>query len=101
MDHILFKKIGTIFIIEILIGYSCYAQDSVSNQARDIEALKQGHEAILKELQEIKNILSAQRTPVRKAPEINDYDFKFELSNDLIIGDEKAKIILVNFTDYH
>lgn len=68
---------------------------------RDIEALKAGQQAILHELQEIKKLLSArgaargdERSPLR------DINTIMNVADAFTIGDKKATLTLVEFTDY-
>ncbi len=100
MLNLKLKRALVLFILILALGFPCFAQETSSNLARDIEALKQGQEAIRKELQEIKNLLRIQKTPVNMPTSVSVRDVEFELTNDLIEGDESAKLILVNITDY-
>lgn len=100
MIQLKFKSALILFISVLVLGCSCFAQESPAELAREIESLKQGQEAIRKELQEIKNLLRAQKVPVRRPPAVNVRNIEFELPNNLISGDKSAKLVLVNFTDY-
>ena len=64
---------------------------------QQIEALKQGQQEILKQLEEIKKLI-----PARPAPPAgpNVKDVVFSLGGNPIQGAETAKLILVEFTDY-
>jgi hypothetical protein len=68
---------------------------------KDIEALKAGQKAILNELQEMKKLLSSRgearaddRSPVR------DINTTLSVADAFAIGDKKATLTLVEFTDY-
>jgi hypothetical protein len=64
---------------------------------KDIESLKAGQKAILNELQEMKKLLSARgedRSPVR------DINATLSVADAFAIGDTKATLTLVEFTDY-
>ena len=100
MIHLKSKKAIVLFVSILAFGYGSFAQEPVSDTAKDIEALKRGQEAIRKELEEIKNLLRAQKVPVLRQPAVNVRNVEFELTNNLIAGDKSAKLILVDFTDY-
>ena len=64
---------------------------------KDIEALKAGQKAILDELQEMKKLLTPRgedRSPVR------DVNATLSVADAFAIGDTKATLTLVEFTDY-
>ena len=68
---------------------------------KDIESLKAGQKAILDELQEMKKLLSTRgeargddRSPIR------DINTTFSVVDAFAIGDNKATLTLVEFTDY-
>ena len=64
---------------------------------KDIESLKAGQKAILNELQEMKKLLSARgedRSPVR------DINATLSVADAFALGDPKATLTLVEFTDY-
>jgi protein-disulfide isomerase len=63
---------------------------------REVRELKQGQEAIQKELQEIKRLLLAKAAaPARPAP-----PEKISIAARPFRGDENARIVLVEFSDY-
>lgn len=99
-----FNFIKTLALSAAIFASSAFCIAKESQSAKDIEDLKQGQEAIRKELQEIKNLLISQRIPVQdpnQAPPTADVsDLDFELSNGLIKGGAEAEIVLVNITDY-
>lgn len=96
-----YRGIKALAIVLMVIGmnYAGMAQDSTSNIQNDIEALKQGQQAIRKDLQEIKAALAPFMTR-QKAPEVNVKDIEIELGNFPIKGSETAKLVLIEFSDY-
>src|SRR5262245_17593686 len=71
-------------------------KDDVKSQ---IEALKQGQQEILKQLDEIKKLIQAR--PAAAAPSgPNVKDMVFNLGANPVKGESTAKITLVEFTDY-
>jgi hypothetical protein len=64
---------------------------------RDVQALKEGQVRMQRELQEIKTLL--QRPPQAAAP-TEPENLVFTLADFPSIGDAKAKLVLVDFTDY-
>ena len=71
--------------------------DDFASLRKDIDALKEGQAAVLRELQQIKGLLSAQAPAPRAAAPtevvltVGDAPFK---------GKKDAKITLIEFTDY-
>ena len=64
---------------------------------QEIEALKAGQKAIIKELQELKKSLAARtgdRSPVR------DINVMLNITEGFAMGDKHAMLTLVEFTDY-
>ena len=67
---------------------------------QEIEALKQGQQNIQKELQEIKKLLQ-QRPAARPRPAAPDVAGKvFDIGSNPVKGAPRAKLTLVEFTDY-
>jgi hypothetical protein len=73
----------------------------VERLQQDIEALKAGQKQILNELQAIKKLLASggsargnERAPIR------DIDTIMSVADAFTIGDRKATLTLVEFTDY-
>jgi len=89
----------------LLAPYVCLAQQT-SDEAqklrfevlqKDIESLKAGQKAILDELHEMKKLLAPRgedRSPVR------DINATLSVADAFAIGDTKATLTLVEFTDY-
>ena len=69
--------------------------DDVAALRKDIDALKEGQAALLKELQQIKTLLSAQ-APKAAAPS----EVVLTIGDAPSKGKKDAKITLVEFTDY-
>jgi DNA mismatch repair protein MutH len=71
------------------------AQDDLR---KDIEELKKGQEQILRQLQEMKQLLQAQ--PQQRPAGANVKDVVFNLGENPRKGSDQAKLTLVEFTDY-
>jgi hypothetical protein len=73
------------------------AADDLSGLRKDIDALKEGQAALLRELQQIKNLLSAPPPAPRAgaAPEA-----VLTVRDGTSKGSKDAKVTLVEFTDY-
>ena len=85
---------------------------------REIDALKAGQAEILKELQELKGLLKEQPTPAvptvtvqpgnrgnaapaQTAPAVPEIvDMKLDIAGQPMMGDQNAKVTVVEFTDY-
>ena len=71
---------------------------------REIEALKQGQEAIQKQLEELKKLIQTQQqrpqaaAPARRGPEVANV--VFSLGENEIKGKPEAGLTLLEFTDY-
>jgi len=93
------KRNIVVSILAILFLFSvqiCPAQTSaeIDGMKKDISALKEGQQAIQKELAEIKTILRQKPAPAEfKETVIN-------VENDPSKGDKKAKLALIEFSDY-
>ncbi len=67
----------------------------------EIEALKEGQKAIQKELQEIKNLLTTRQAAApAPTPAPAPREFALDLDGHHFKGEEKARLTLVEFTDY-
>jgi hypothetical protein len=69
--------------------------DDLSSLRKDVDALKEGQKAIQSDLQEIKNLLRARPAATAPAPEV-----ALSVEGAPFKGDKKAKLTLVDFTDY-
>ena len=68
---------------------------------KEVEELKNGQQQILQQLQELKQMIQAQaqaRPAAPAAPAVKDV--VFNLGTNPVLGDEGAKVVLVEFTDY-
>ena len=92
-----FLALGSLCGILVLAG-SLAAQTPDQGLEREIEALRAGQKAILKELQEIKQLLRKRGPQARARPKVRDV--VFDLSGFPSKGDNTAKLTLVEFTDY-
>jgi len=76
------------------------AQDADASLQKEIEALKTGQKEILKQLDEIKKAIQARpaAAPAPSGPNVKDV--VFSLGTSPVKGDPKAKLTLLEFTDY-
>jgi len=81
------------------IGHHASAQQPVPISKDDIDALRKGQDAILKELQEIRKLLAAQARPAEpQGP--NARAISLDVGGRPVQGDPKASVTLVEFSDY-
>jgi protein-disulfide isomerase len=73
------------------------SSDELAALRRQLEALKAGQDAVLKELQEIRTLLRP-RQAAPPAPEPRD--IVLALDGAPAKGDPRAKLVLVDFSDY-
>jgi len=80
-------------------GIPVAAQGGAVNELKkEIETLKQGQEAIQKDLQEIKKLLTARQAPApTPAAPLN---VVLDVGENPFKGDRSARLTLVEFTDY-
>jgi len=94
-----FTVVCQLSLLTLLCGTPGFAQgtssEGINDLKEEIEALKEGQKAIQKELQEIKSLLRTRQAPVPTPRE-----FVLDLGGSPFKGDEKAKLTLVEFTDY-
>lgn len=80
------------------------AQSGDDELRREIEALKQGQQQILQQLQAIQNQLQARPAPAPAPPPTpagpNVADRVFDLGANPVKGEQTARLTLVEFTDY-
>jgi protein-disulfide isomerase len=74
------------------------AQDTDQDLAKEIDALKKGQEQILKELQELKNLVASGRVARPSAPDATKV--VLDIGHVPQQGDTAAKVVLVEFSDY-
>jgi protein-disulfide isomerase len=65
---------------------------------REIEALKKGQEQIREELKDIKELLQGREKAKPSGPNVRDVEF--DLGKNPVIGEDTARLTLVEFTDY-
>src|SRR5678816_1299 len=73
------------------------AADDLSGLRKDIDALKEGQAALLRELQQIKSLLSASPPAPRAGPAP---EAVLTVRGGTSKGSKDAKVTLVEFTDY-
>jgi protein-disulfide isomerase len=71
--------------------------DDLSGLRKDIDALKEGQAALLRELQQIKDLLSAPPSAPRAGPAP---EAVLTVRSGTSKGSKDAKVTLVEFTDY-
>jgi hypothetical protein len=72
--------------------------DELRALRKEIETLKEGQAAIRREIQEIKDALRAR--DARDAPPPAPQNIALSLDGAPLRGDSKARLVLVDFTDY-
>lgn len=80
----------------LLLPAAALAQDDLR---KDVEELKKGQQQILQQLQEMKQLLQAQAAQARPGVP-NVKDVVFDLGTNPAKGSDRAKLTLVEFTDY-
>lgn len=85
-----------LFAAGLFAGTPALAQDDLR---KDVEELKKGQEQILKQLQEIRQMLQAQARPGAPAA-APVKDVVFNLGANPVQGSERAGLVFVEFTDY-
>jgi protein-disulfide isomerase len=93
------KKLSVIASVAILL--LLFAQPGFSQKSKeldtikeDVKALKEGQQAIQKELQEIKNQLKAKPAPAEFKETVINVD------GDPFKGNKDAKLAVIEFSDY-
>lgn len=77
-----------------------FAQSSDQELRDEIEALKEGQEQIQKDLQEIKKLIQAQPRAAVAPSGPNVKGKIFDVGANPTLGEQTAKVTLVEFTDY-
>jgi len=100
-----FTVVCQVSLLTLLCAAPGFAQgtssEGINDLKEEIEALKEGQKAIQKELQEIKSLLRTRQAPVpAPAPASPPREFVLDLGGSPFKGDVKAKLTLVEFTDY-
>jgi len=73
------------------------SSDELATLQRQLEALKAGQDAVLKELQEIRALLRPRQAG---APAPEPRDIVLSLDGAPVKGDPRARLVLVDFSDY-
>lgn len=92
------KLVGLAVLILLILfnvqpGFS-QTSEEMKTLREDIKALKDGQTAIKKELQDIKTLLRTKQAP----PEFKQIVISIE--GEPVKGDENAKLVLMEFSDY-
>ncbi len=89
-------------LLVLIISFLLHSQQGFAQTGKDIDAikedikgLKEGQKAMQKEIQEIKSLLKAKQAP---PPEFKEAIINIE--GDPFKGDSKAKLAIVEFSDY-
>ena len=86
-------------VFTLMLALPVLAQQTPPDLQQEIERLKEGQQAIQKELQEIKKLLQSRRPPARRAePDVSG--LVFNLRDNPVKGDQTASLTLIEFTDY-
>ncbi|MDQ7786100.1 MAG: hypothetical protein RDU01_00665 [Thermodesulfovibrionales bacterium] len=93
------KRNIVLSILAIVVLFSvqtCFAQTAgeIDGMKKDINALKEGQQAMQKELAEIKSLLKQKAAPAEFKEMI------INVGDDPSKGDKKAKLVLIEFSDY-
>jgi C-terminal processing protease CtpA/Prc len=73
------------------------SSDEFAALRKEIEALKAGQDAVLKELQEIRSLLRARPGPQAAA---EPRDIVLSIDGVPVKGNSRAKLVLIDFSDY-
>ena len=65
---------------------------------REVKELKRGQDQVRKELVEVKALLTKITSPTM--PQINVKDVEIDLGDNAVLGDDGAKLVLVEISDY-
>jgi protein-disulfide isomerase len=86
--------------LALLASSAGFAQSSDQELRNEIEALKKGQEQIQKDLQEIKKLIQAQPRAAAAPSGPNVKGKIFDVGANPTLGEQTAKVTLVEFTDY-
>jgi protein-disulfide isomerase len=99
MQNQLQTRVCFAFIAALIIVPCSLAQESGFELKREIEELKQGQQAIRKDIQELKAILT-QKTAAPATPEVNVKGAELYLGNNPIRGGGDSGVTMIDITDY-
>jgi len=86
-------------MLPLVLGNIMSAQTPDADLRQEITALRQGQEAMQKDLADVKALLEKLTAPQRPAgPVVRDVEF--DIGDNPVLGDAAAKLILVEFADY-
>lgn len=95
----LYAPISIATLSFVAVGFPAFAQEADQELRNEIEALQQGQEQIKKELAEIKRLLQKRpAAPAQAGPNVKDKTF--DIGDNPVLGEQTAKLTLVEFTDY-
>ena len=99
MRNLISAGMGTALAVSLAVAPGpALAQESKDDLKKEIEGLKQGQQEILKQLEEIKKMMTARQAPAPSGPNVKD--LVFDLGANPAKGSPTAKLTLVEFTDY-
>ena len=98
----MYKRSIKILLASILlcwsVQYAAYAEENTADIKKEIDELKQNQKALHEDLKVIKELLLKTRMPT--PPEANVRNVEFELGDNPAEGNDKARLVLVEFSDY-
>lgn len=86
--------------LSLIAASPALAQDAQADMKKDIEALKAGQANIQRQLNEIKQLLQQQNKPAAAPAGPKVEGMVFDLGSNEVLGDAKATLTLLEFTDY-
>ncbi|MEJ2246690.1 MAG: hypothetical protein P8Y80_11535 [Acidobacteriota bacterium] len=99
MCHRVWKRMFMLFLLTLGLCPIGFTQESGQQDLRrEIEALKKGQEQIREELKDIKELLQGREKAKPSGPNVRDVEF--DLGKNPVIGEDTARLTLVEFTDY-
>lgn len=91
--------VAFISMLFAMINNLSIAQENGTDLKKEVEELKKGQQEVQKDLLEIKSLLSRNAAP-HVASVINVKDVEIDLGNSPIIGSDKAKVMMIEISDY-
>ena len=85
-------------LVGLLTAGACFSQSN-DDLKKDIQALKEGQQAIQKDLQEIKKLIAA-RPAAQQAPQEQAMNAIISVDGEPFKGDKNAKLTLVEFSEF-